>query len=222
MGVPGAFGALWECLCEEGETDADAQAHFDVLEQRTLDVFHHQRQAVLTALVQVMLVFNLLPILIHIAICRCRRRRTKVDPRKPEKASTDDGIAVAGNSSTPHAEPLDAPNDRSNSPRDDVTMDAELLQRQIARVTESARRQREFVGAIFIHFGWVFWVLIFFSFLCGGISGMAATPIMGHRGLRLVLAVRLVVHDPLDLADRPHLDQRGVQHELFLTFLLWR
>ena len=174
------FGALWECLCEEGETDAGAQAHFDVLEQRTLDVFHHQRQAVLTALVQVMLVFNLLPILIHIAICRCRRRRTKVDPRKPEKASTDDGVGVAGNSSTPHAEPLDAPNDRSNSPRDDVTMDAELLQRQIARVTESARRQREFVGAIFIHFGWVFWVLIFFSFLCGGISGMAATPIMGH------------------------------------------
>merc|ERR1712185_532719 len=106
-----------------------------------------------------MLVFNLLPILIHIAICRCRRRRTKVDPRKPEKASTDDGVGVAGNSSTPHAEPL---------------------QRQIARVTESARRQREFVGAIFIHFGWVFWVLIFFSFLCGGISGMAATPIMGH------------------------------------------
>ena len=175
------FGALWECLCEEGETDADAQAHFDVLEQRTLDVFHHQRQAVLTALVQVMLVFNLLPILIHIAICRCRRRRTKVDPRKPEKASTDDGVGVAGNSSTPHAEPLDAPNDRSNSPRDDVTMDAELLQRQIARVTESARRQREFVGAIFIHFGWVFWVLIFFSFLCGGISGWRRRRSWGTR-----------------------------------------
>ena len=34
--------------------------------------------------------------------------------------------------------------------------DAELLQRQIARVTESTRRQREFVGAIFNYctFSW--------------------------------------------------------------------
>ena len=158
------FAGLYECLCEEGATDAAADLEFDQLEARSLDVFHTMRQSTVTAFIVFMLLVWLLPVLIHIAVCRCRRRR---------RAKTDPAAT------SPLVEASALRSDAEEEKRKDEKEGA-LLQSKIAHVAESARRQREFVGGVFTWIGWGVWSMILFQMFGGLLAGVATTPIVGH------------------------------------------
>ena len=157
------FAGLFPCLCEEGEGDPEALKDFESLEQRSLEVFHHQRALVLGALFPWIAICWVIPILVHISVCRCRRARSRVDPKTP----------LVGQSSTvDSAQELDTLAPSGGLPRAPEFAepdDGELLQKRISRVAESARRQRAFVGGFFMHCGWVVWILIFFGMGIGNL-----------------------------------------------------
>ena len=158
------FAGLFQCLCEEGKSNLEALEDFKTLEARSIEVFHHQRALVLGALFPWIAICWVIPILVHVSVCRCRRARSRVDPKAPliGQSSTSSDSAheldtFAPSGGLPRAPEFAEPDDE------------ETLQNRIASVAESARRQRAFVGGFFMHCGWVVWILIFFGMGLGNL-----------------------------------------------------
>ena len=124
---------------------------------------------------------RVIPILVHISVCRCRRARSRVDPKAP--------LIGQNSTSSDSAHELDTLAPSGGLPRAPEFVepdDEEKLQHRIATVAESARRQRAFVGGFFMHCGWIVWILIFFGMGLGNLVSGTQTiaisaPLSPHR-----------------------------------------